>query len=145
VAEYYKMTQLGCAYYVNGFGCKYYVYLHTLMWYMQYLLFVTCVILCIGFVLGLEIIHWACGCSTPPFIPFSPGVNAIGGLQAYILICNSIRLCICTLDLSNASTELCNSFLSIHVILNRKVMYCISFELLCKVVWADHLLGHCHL
>jgi len=51
---------------------------------------------------------------------FPPGVNTIGGLQTCILICNSIRLCICTLDLNNASVELCNSFLSVNVILNRK-------------------------
>jgi len=75
-----------------------------------------------------------CGCSTPPFIPFSPGVNVTGGLQTCIIICDSIRLCICTLDLSNASIELFNSFLGIHVILNRKVMCCISFESLCKAM-----------
>ena len=96
---------------------------------MQYLLSVAYVIPCTGFVFGLEIIHSACGQSNPPFIPFSPGVNTIGGLQTCILICNSIRLCTCTLDLSNASIELCNSFLSIHVILN-----CISFESLYKAV-----------
>jgi len=112
---------------------------------LPHLLSVTYVILCTGFVLGLEIIHWACGCSTPPFIPFSSSVSVIGGLQTCIFICDSIKLCICTLDLSNASIELYNSFLSIHVILNRKVMYCISFESLCKTVWADHLLGHCRL
>jgi len=124
---------------------KYYVYIYTHMWYMQYLSSVTYVILCTGFVLGLEIIHWACDCFTPPFISFSPCVNVIGGLRTCILICNLVRLCICTLDLNNATIELCNSFLSIHVILNRKVMYCISFESLCKAAWADHLLGHCHL
>jgi len=56
---------------------------------------------------------------------FSPGVIATGGLQTCNLICSSDRMCICTLDLSNASIELCSSLLSIHVILNRKVMYCI--------------------
>jgi len=47
---------------------------------MQYMFSITYAIQCTGFVLGLEIIHWACGRSTPPFIPFSPGVNVIGGL-----------------------------------------------------------------
>jgi len=47
-------------------------------------------------------------------------VNAIGGLQSCILLCNSIKLCICTLDLSNARVELCKSFLSVNVILDMK-------------------------
>ena len=54
--------------------CKYYVYTYTLMWYMQYLSFVIYVTLCTDFVFGLEIIHWACGCSTPPFIYLFPQV-----------------------------------------------------------------------
>jgi len=47
-------------------------------------------------------------------------VKAIGGLQTCILKCNSIRLCICTLDLVNARVELCYSFLSITLILDMK-------------------------
>ena len=70
--------------------------------------------------LSLKIIRWTFGCSTPPFISFSSGVNAIGGLQSGILLCNSIRLCICTLDLVNARVELCYSFLSINLILDMK-------------------------
>uniref|UniRef100_A0A7C9CSG8 Uncharacterized protein n=1 Tax=Opuntia streptacantha TaxID=393608 RepID=A0A7C9CSG8_OPUST len=62
------------------------------------------------------------------------GVIAIGGLKSCILMCNSFRLCICTLDLNNTSVKLCNSFLSLNVILDVKCMYCISFESLCKVM-----------
>jgi len=81
--------ELSRAYCVNGLGCldmfylpydyeltpydlmcKYYVYIYTLMWYLQYLLSVTYIMTCTGFVFGLEIIQWACGCSTPPFISF---------------------------------------------------------------------------
>ena len=51
---------------------------------------------------------------------FPSGVNTIGGLQSCILLCNSSRLCICTLYLSTASVELCNSFLSITLILDMK-------------------------
>ena len=61
-----------------------------------------------------------CGCSTPPFITFPPGVNAIGGPQSCILLCNSTSMCICTLDLNNVSVELCNSLLSVNVILDMK-------------------------
>ena len=105
------------AYYINGLGClhmlyleydykltpyelmrKYYVYTYTLMWYMQYLSSVTYVILCTGFVFGLEIIYWPCGCSTPSFIYFPPCVNTIDGLQTCILICYPFILCVCTLD-----------------------------------------------
>jgi len=41
--------------------------------------------------------------ATPPFISFPPGLNAIGGLQSCILLCDSIRLCIRTLELKDAS------------------------------------------
>jgi len=120
---------------------KYYVYIYTLMWYMRYLLSVTYVILCTGFVLGLDIIHWACGCSTPRFIPFFQGWTLL--VACRLVLCNLIRLYICTLDLSNVGVELCNSFLIVNVILNMKCLYCISFEWLCKAVWADHLIGQC--
>jgi len=113
---------------------KYYVYIYTLMLHTQHLLCVTYIILCTGFVLEIEDYPLSVWLLNPPFIPFSPGVNAISGLQTYILRCNSIRLCICTLDLSNTSSELCNSFLSIHIILNRKVMYCITFKSLCNAI-----------
>jgi len=68
-------------------------------------------------------------------------MNTIGGLQTCNLICSSVRMRICTLDLSNASSKLCISFLSIHVILNRRAIYCISLESLCKAMCADRLLG----
>jgi len=113
-----------------------YIFIHLYdICYTCYLLLILwrALVLC----LGLEIIHWACDCSTPPFISFPPGVNAIGGLQSCILLCNSIRLCICTLDLKNGSVELCNSFLIVNVIL------CIVFHSICvcKAMWADHLIG----
>jgi len=60
---------------------------------------------------------------------FPLGVIATGGLQTCNLICSSNRMCICALDLSNASIELCISLLRIHVILNRKAMYCIHSSL----------------
>jgi len=50
---------------------------------------------------------------------FPPGLNAIGGLQTCISICNSFRLCIYS-GLNNASIELCNAFLSVNVILDMK-------------------------
>ena len=62
-------------------------------------------------------------------------MNAIGGLQSCILLydlvrwckcTNSIRLCICTLDLINARVEPRNSFTSINVILDMK-MLCFAF------------------
>ena len=98
-------------------------YLSLMLWYALVLF------------LYLEIIHWACGCSTSPFISFPQGVNAIGRLQSCILLWNSIRLCICTLDLKNASVELCNSFLSVNVILGNKcyVLHLIQVALL--LIW----------
>jgi len=67
-----------------------YIFIH-LRGNMQYLLSVTYVIVCTGFVFGLEIIHRACDCSTAPFISSPPGVIAIGGLQSCILLCDSNR------------------------------------------------------
>jgi len=46
-----------------------YIFIHLCdKW--QYLLYATYNMMCIGFVFGLEIIHGARGCSTPPFISF---------------------------------------------------------------------------
>ena len=48
---------------------------------------------------------------------FPPGVIAIGGMQICIALCDSFRLCICTLDLMSANVKLCNSYVSLNVIL----------------------------
>ena len=53
---------------------------------------------------------------------------AIGGMQTCIVLCDSIRLCTCTLDLNNTSVKLCNSFLSLNVILIVMEL-CIAFHL----------------
>jgi len=79
---------------------KYYVCIYTLMWCMQYLLFVTYVfyalILFLGWRLSIERVV-----AQPLHLYLFPlGVNSIGGLHTCILICNSFRLCICTLDLN---------------------------------------------
>ena len=75
---------------------------------------------CTGFVFGLGDYPLSVWLLNPSIYIFSPGVNAIDGLKSCILICNSFKLCICTLDLNNASVELCNSFLSVNVILDMK-------------------------
>ena len=54
-----------------------YIFIH-LCDALQYLLAVTYITMCNGFVLGLEIIHWASGRSTSPFISFPLGVKAFG-------------------------------------------------------------------
>jgi len=66
---------------------------------------------------------------------FPLGENAIGGLRFCILLCNSFRLCICTLDSKNASVELCNSFLSVNVIL---IMKCYVLHFI-QVALQDHV------
>jgi len=99
--------------------------------------------MCTGFVFGLGIIHWACGCSTPPFTPFSPGVIAIGGLRIHIELCNSFRVYVCSLDLSIANVKPCKSYVSLNVMLIKMKLCLHSFESLCKAMWADHLLGRC--
>jgi len=43
----------------------------------------------------------------------------------------------------SSTVELCNSLSNIYVILNKKSYVFISFESLCKAVWADHLSGQC--
>ena len=73
----------------------------------------------------------ACGCSAPPFIPFSPGVIvllAIEELLPRILLCDLIGCCSFTLEVEFTSVELGNSFLSVNVILNTKVS-CIAFHM----------------
>ena len=57
---------------------------------------------------------------------FPPGVVAIGGMQTCIVLCDSFRLCICSLDLMSTNVKLCNSFLSLNVILI-KMKLCIAF------------------
>ena len=76
--------------------------------------------MCTGFVFRFGDYPLSMWLLNPSIYIFSPGVSAIGGLQSCILLCNSIRLCICTLDLKNASVELCNSLLSVNVILDMK-------------------------
>jgi len=94
-----------------------------------YLLSATLHMLRTGFVFGLEIIHWACGCSTPPLFLFPPGVIAIGGMQTCITLCDSFRSCICTLELMSANVKLCNSYVSLNVILIKdEAMYCIHLS-----------------
>ena len=57
---------------------------------------------------------------------FSPCVIVIVGMQTCIALCDSFRLCICTLDLMSANVELCNSYLRLNVILI-KMKLCIAF------------------
>jgi len=49
-----------------------YIYLYSYTYVMIWISAITYDMMCTGFVFMLGIIHWACGCSTPPFIPFSP-------------------------------------------------------------------------
>ena len=49
---------------------------------------------CTGIAFGLGIIHWACGCSTPPLYLFPPGVfvlAAIWWLLSCTQLCESIK------------------------------------------------------
>jgi len=48
-----------------------YLYIYMINGNICYLLPATYILKCTGFVFGLEIIYWACGCSTPPLYPFS--------------------------------------------------------------------------
>ena len=68
-------------------------------------------------------------------------MTAIGGMQTCIVLYDSFRLCTCTLDLMSTNVKLCNSFLSLNVILIKKSYVLHSFESLCKAMRADHLLG----
>ena len=121
--------------------CKYYIYTYTLMWYMQYLLSVT--------------VHWFCfgvgdyprsvWLLNPTIYSFFPKCESCWWFADLYFNMQFIQIVYIHSRLNNATIELCNSFLSIHEILKRKVMYCTSFESLCKAVWADHLLGHYHL
>ena len=63
---------------------------------------------------------------------FSLGANAIGGSHSCILTGYLIKICICTSGLNNASVELCNSFLSINLILNTKAS-CIASHSSCSL------------
>ena len=62
----------------------------------------------------------------PSIYSFSPGVIAIGGMQICIALCDSFRLCICTLDLMSANDKLCNSYVSLNVTLV-KIKLCNAF------------------
>jgi len=103
---------------------------YELMWNIMYILIHPCDICNICYLFLCYTVHWFCfwvgdyplsvWLLNPSIYIFSPYVNAIGSLQSCILLCNSFRLCICTLGLNNASVELCSSFLSVNVILNRK-------------------------
>ena len=57
--------------------------------YRWYLLTVTYIMTCTGFVFGLGIIHWVCGYSTPPFI--CSRCECYGWLQSRILSYDSVR------------------------------------------------------
>ena len=57
---------------------------------------------------------------------FLPGVIAIGGMQTCFALCDSFSLCICTLDLMFANDKLCNSYVSLNVILF-KIKLCNAF------------------
>jgi len=67
----------------------------------------------------------------PSIYIFSLGVIvllAIEELLPCILLCDLIGCCSCTLEAEFTSVELCNSFLSVNVILNTKVS-CIAFHM----------------
>jgi len=120
-----------------------YIYIHIHLWWYEYLLFVTYNMVCTGFVFGLEIIHRACGCSTPPFIPFFPRCGSAGDYETccYVVLIY-IELWRLYLYLEFI-VEICNSYLSMHVTLKKKSHVLHSFESLCKAMWANHLLGRC--
>ena len=42
------------------------------------------------------------------FLLFPPGVIASGGMLTCTVLCDSFKLCICTLDLMSANVKLCN-------------------------------------
>jgi len=66
----------------------------------------------------------------PPFIffPRCDCLIAIEELLPRIISCDLIGCCSCTLEVEFSGVELCNSFLSVNVILNTKVL-CIAFHM----------------
>ena len=109
------------------------VYTYMMMWY---LLTVTYIVTCTGFVFGLEIIHWACGCSTPPLYLFPPGIKVLKIIKFLATLYSSMwswevpLLCsfIWNYQEYTCIFELFNSYLDMYVILNTKES-CIALHL----------------
>jgi len=87
-----------------------------------YLLLVICyaLVLFLGWRLSIERVV-----AQPLHLSFFPQVR-LQLVACSIVLCDSFRLCICTLDLMSANVKLCNSFLSVNVILI-KMKPCIAF------------------
>jgi len=135
-----ELHELGVGYYM-----WIYLYTYVMICNVYYLLLILWHALILF--LGLEIIHWARGSSNPPFISFFPRCESIG-LEiihwARNLFCDLVRLYIYMyLKFESSRFIICKYWVCVSVLCN--VMYYISFESLYKAMWADHLLGRCHL
>ena len=128
------------------------IYIYTLMWYWQYLLSVIYITTCTGFVLGWRLSTERVVAQPLHYIFCPPRYKSVGVYQVYCYLMLiyvklwSSTLCSLIWNYQDCiyTFEICNSCSNMYVNFKyKRVMYCLSFESLCKAMCADHLLGRC--